>query len=131
MIGGKRATPGHGFRWAASRGRNTGFSESALNAHHGHGGCLESGGQAYLSVSGRYAARHWQTRSDPSSQPWSTDHGRRVVMATECLLAMMASQPIEYKERLHGSFEKKHYIECTTSGSASTHWTRKPKSHLS
>ena len=43
VIGGKRATPGHGFLWAASRGCNTGFSESALYAYQGHGGCLESG----------------------------------------------------------------------------------------
>ena len=35
-------------------------------------------------------------------------------MATECLLAMMASQLIEYEERLHGAFEKKHDMECTT-----------------
>jgi hypothetical protein len=35
-------------------------------------------------------------------------------MPTEYLLAMIASQPIEYKERLHGAFEKRYYMECTT-----------------
>jgi hypothetical protein len=114
VIGGERATPSHGFRWAASRCCNTGVNESAVSAHQEHGGRLASGWQAHLSVMVRYAARHWQTRSDPSAQPWSTYHRRRVVMPTECLLAMIASQPIEYKERLHGAFEKRYYMECTT-----------------
>ena len=44
-----------------------------------------------------------------------------VVHSKGCSLATAASQPVEYKQRSYGVFEKKHYMECTTRSIRSLH----------